>query len=580
MKYFLFSLAIIFCKNSFAQKPDYVWLLGYGGGNQTPANDSFGLSILTFDNGNHLSVTNNQSCNLNIRGGNSSLCDPFGNLLFFSNGEKVYSNNYALMNNGNNLNATNQNGVYQPQGSLSLPYPQKMNKGLLLISEIKNFSPPVGYAGYKIYKNIIEIGVTGAQSNVIEKKIEIINDTLEYGQLTATKHANGLDWWILVPAAYTSQYYTLLLDSSGLSIVDTQACGVAVRDGLGQAVFSPNGLKYARAVGITTTTPTQLYIYDFDRCTGKLSNPLHIEYEHWGLGTGCAISPNSRFLYAVNASYIFQYDLQAIDIAASKTLVAEWDGYVHEVSFATTFATAQLAPDGKIYICTAFSTPLLHVIEYPDRKGVACQVHQRAIHLPNYNDYSIPNFPNFRLGPIDGSICDTLGMDNHPLCNWRWEREDTLVPLQVTFTDLSSYEPATWHWDFGDGTSSQDTSPVHTFSAEGTYQVCLVVNNQYSSDTLCRVVQLGVSATHNLLLQSQVTVSPNPFQGYLYVSSPQQDGGEFRLYDQMGRLVCEKPLAFGVTDIDTGALPPGMYFWEVVGGAGRATVGKIIKSAR
>lgn len=55
-----------------------------------------------------------------------------------------------------------------------------------------------------------------------------------------------------------------------------------------------------------------------------------------------------------------------------------------------TFAAVELAPDGKIYICTAFSTPFLHVIEYPDRKGVACQLRQRAIHLPNYNNYSVP----------------------------------------------------------------------------------------------------------------------------------------------------------------------------------------------
>jgi PKD domain len=223
-------------------------------------------------------------------------------------------------------------------------------------------------------------------------------------------------------------------------------------------------------------------------------------------------------LYAINASYVFQYDLQATDIAASKTLVAEWDGYVHEISFATTFAAAQLAPDGKIYICTAFSTPFLHVIEYPDRKGIACQLRQRAIHLPNYNNYSIPNFPNYRLGPIDGSVCDTLGLDNHPLCNWRWEQEDTLAPLKITFTDLSSYVPTEWHWGFGDGTVSQDTSPVHTYTAEGTYNVCLVVSNQYSADTFCQLIQLGISATHNLMVQNQIMVSPNPFQERLTVS--------------------------------------------------------------
>ena len=58
------------------------------------------------------------------------------------------------------------------------------------------------------------------------------------------------------------------------------------------------------------------------------------------------------------------------------------------------------------------------------------------------------------------------------------------------------------------------------------------------------------------------------------------DSGVFRLYDQMGRLVCEKQLAFGVTEIDTDTSPPGLYFWEVVGNGGRAKAGKIIKTAR
>jgi len=543
-------------------------------------NDSFGLSILRFDNGNQLSIVNNQSCNLNIRGGNSSLCDSMGNLLFFTNGEKVYNANYALMSNGNNLNATNQNGIYQPQGALSLPFPAHNNWYRVLVSEIKVFSPQL-VTGVKLYDNLVEVNPSTPQvSEVLLKNQVMIEDSLEYGQVTAVKHANGRDWWVLVPESHSNRYYTMLLDPTGLSLVDTQAVGDIFYAGLGQAVFSPDGTKYVRANGIKTTTPTDLYIYDFDRCTGKLFNPIHLEYENWGFGTGCAISPNSRFLYAINANYIFQYDLQATDIAASKTLVAEWDGYVHEVSFATTFGTAQLAPDGKIYICTAFSTPLLHVIEYPDRKGVACQIHQRAIHLPNYNDYSIPNFPNFRLGPIDGSACDTLGLNNHPLCNWRWEQEDALVPLEVTFTDLSSYEPVEWRWDFGDGTVGQDTSPVHTFPSEGTYHVCLVVNNLYSADTFCQVVQLGVSTTYNPMLQSHIMISPNPFQERLTISNSQLGGGMFRLYDQMGRLVCEQRLAFGITQIDTEALPQGMYFWEVSGNGHRARAGKIVKAGQ
>jgi len=580
MKRILFVLTMCVASFLHAQKHDNIWLLGYGGGNQSSLNDSFGLSILRFDNQNHLSIENNQTSNLNFDSSNSSICDTLGNLLFYCNGEKVYNKHHHLIINGGGLNSQDQYGATQPQGVLVLPWPEHHNKFKMLISEIKNYGQPVLVAGWKIYQNVIAGVNDNDQFEIIEKKIEIIQDTLEAGQITAVKHANGRDWWILIPESYTNRYYTMLLDTDGLTIKDTQAVGIPFIDGLGQSTFSPDGTKYARSNGIYLNQPKQLYIYDFDRCVGKLNNPIYIEYENTGLGAGCAISPNSRFLYAISRQQIWQFDLWEPDIESSKTLVAQWDGFVHNGQFSTTFSLAQLAPDGRIYISCPNSNPYLHVIEHPDRKGVACQVRQRAIHLPNYNSYSIPNFPNFRLGPIDGAACDTLSLDNRPLCNWRWEQEDTLAPLQVTFTDLSSYEPTEWHWDFGDGTLSQDTSPVHNYTANGTYYVCLGVSNQYSSDTLCQVVQLGVSATHNPLLQSHIKVSPNPFQERLTISSPPMDSGVFRLYGQMGRLLCEKRLVFEVTDIDTGTLPPGMYFWEVIGKAGRAKAGKIIKTAR
>jgi hypothetical protein len=54
----------------------------------------------------------------------------------------------------------------------------------------------------------------------------------------------------------------------------------------------------------------------------------------------------------------------------------------------------------------------------------------------------------------------------------------------------------------------------------------------------------------------------------------------FRLYDPMGRLVCEKHLVFDITDINTSALLSGLYFWDVVGNTGRAKAGKIVKTGR
>ncbi|PKL60678.1 MAG: hypothetical protein CVV33_01460, partial [Methanomicrobiales archaeon HGW-Methanomicrobiales-4] len=53
-----------------------------------------------------------------------------------------------------------------------------------------------------------------------------------------------------------------------------------------------------------------------------------------------------------------------------------------------------------------------------------------------------------------------------------------IPPLVVHFTDLSTGIPQRWLWQFGDGASSTDQNPVHTYTQEGTYTVSLTVERQ------------------------------------------------------------------------------------------------------
>lgn len=51
------------------------------------------------------------------------------------------------------------------------------------------------------------------------------------------------------------------------------------------------------------------------------------------------------------------------------------------------------------------------------------------------------------------------------------------VPLNVQFNDLSTGNPTTWNWDFGDGTNSTLKNPLHIYQAIGTYTVSLRASN-------------------------------------------------------------------------------------------------------
>ena len=62
-------------------------------------------------------------------------------------------------------------------------------------------------------------------------------------------------------------------------------------------------------------------------------------------------------------------------------------------------------------------------------------------------------------------------------------------PLEVTFHNLSTGFPAQYFWNFGDGITSTDIYPHHTYAAAGTYTVCMkMVSTSGCSDSVCNPV--------------------------------------------------------------------------------------------
>ncbi|MCB9235633.1 MAG: PKD domain-containing protein [Bacteroidia bacterium] len=57
--------------------------------------------------------------------------------------------------------------------------------------------------------------------------------------------------------------------------------------------------------------------------------------------------------------------------------------------------------------------------------------------------------------------------------------------LAVAFNDQTSGTPLTWHWDFGDGNTSTQQNPSHTYAVNGVYTVCLITSNGCGADTSC-----------------------------------------------------------------------------------------------
>lgn len=95
-----------------------------------------------------------------------------------------------------------------------------------------------------------------------------------------------------------------------------------------------------------------------------------------------------------------------------------------------------------------------------------------------------------KIAYINVILNDTL-----PVANFSYTKNT----LTAQFIDSSAYNPNTWLWNFGDGTTSNSVNPTHTFLSTGTYNVCLTVTNTAGSDTICDtlVMKLPPVAAYN-----------------------------------------------------------------------------------
>ncbi len=577
--YWLISCLFLLPFGGNAQMFDNTWFLGYN--NDSLLNNYFGITVLTFPEGDLRIEQNTKLMRFDFSETNTSLSDSSGNVLSYTNGVHIGNAAWEIMENGDYLtDALEAVGAINSQWVLALPLPGNPRKQIYFY-ENEGYSSALSFHAKRLLHGMIDLSQNSGLGKVVSRDVLVIEDTLAVGKINAVKHANGRDWWVVVNEKNANRFYRFLVGPNGIQSLGGQEAGIPVIDGVGQSVFSPNGRHYAVYNTVSSTLGAYIDLYDFDRCTGLLSNHKQFHFETNGFG-GVAISPNSKFLYVNKRTVAYQYDLEAPDIWASRKLIATYDGFLDP--FSTTFYLMQLAPDGKIYACATGGVKSLHVIHSPDEPGAGCQYQQHGIALPTYNSFSIPTFPNYRLGPLDGSPCDTLGLDNLPVAWWRSER-DTLEPLHLRFHDLSYYEPTSWQWDFGDPASgaannSSERHPQHTFPGPGDYQVCLTVSNANASNTLCRTLHFTASGLENPDLTAHISVWPNPFSDRLAVGlSVALRSPELRLYDQMGRLTRAQGLSFGVTEIDARGLPEGMYFWELVSGGARVKSGKVIKAS-
>lgn len=144
----------------------------------------------------------------------------------------------------------------------------------------------------------------------------------------------------------------------------------------------------------------------------------------------------------------------------------------------------------------------------------------------------------------------------------------------VSFQNHTKYATA-WHWDFGDGTTSDERWPVHTYdNLNQLYTVTLIATNYCCADTTTSTVGVSATGEANGL---DFKIYPTKIQDELVIEpSASNASGEITLTDISGQVVLRRSFS-GKTVLPTGALPNGAYFLVINTSDKKSLVRKVIK---
>ncbi|WP_426061951.1 gliding motility-associated C-terminal domain-containing protein [Hymenobacter sp. B1770] len=398
--------------------------------------------------------------------GSGVMSDKDGNILFYSNGETVWNGDGTVMTNGTGL-AGNR---FTTDGPLPIKKPGIVLPGQPMRYLLFTLKDTVGLS----YSEI-EIPAGGGPGTVIlaTKNTALVRGTAE--KITGVFHKNGCDIWVITHGwgdaktgnnnrgdAFLAYRVTVagVQPTPIISAVGSlHTRSVAALGYKGQMKVTPDGqrlalARYSEVVGDSSST---VELFGFDTGSGQVSaNPQVPFIVDSGAGKyyGVSFSPGS-YLYATvnNPPKLLQFDISGNGPVTKEDIPLKQKTPVD-------LGSMQAAPDGKIYVARD-NQPALGFIPYPDSLGAkvgyaddSLQLGGRlsGLGLVNFNQSSL-----LRVGP------------SAQITGCR----------QITFrAPPIDFDNKTYSWTFGDGTTSTQENPVHTYATPGNYTVTLRITTE------------------------------------------------------------------------------------------------------
>jgi hypothetical protein len=353
---------------------------------------------------------------LNTFYSSATFCDNnSGELLFASNGWRLVNGDEQIVShklwfsNIPHPGGPDSTNVDIIAGPLFLPHPGDSTKAYLFYGQYTGYS--VQSLSFQADKYFTYALLDIPSKSLISKNNILLTDTSSYGDIQACRHANGRDWWIIKPDIYSNKYFIGLLTPQGLQMTNLTLPNApnSIRCNT-TSKFNIQGTKYIQYNGPYSRS---VHEYDFDRCTGTLSNfVLHDISDSIspfdGSLASMTISPaGSKFYIKRNTTPNLAQGLFQLDLATDSMRLISRRGQC-----------PQMMPNGK---------KLLFGNSFLDSNN-AIQRRIGEIENPNANfddliiDYFKYNHPNatmgvapnnfayMRLGADTLSICDSLSV--------------------------------------------------------------------------------------------------------------------------------------------------------------------------
>lgn len=366
------------------------------------------------------------------------LSDPAtGQLRLYSDGGRVWGRDHRVMPNGSDLwgslfpDSPTLSPSYATQGALLVPVPGDAAGYYLFTLRAGKGMPPSTvpantYASSLAYSQVDMRRNNGLGDVVPETK----NRRLATGlteKLTAVRHANGRDYWVLCHEWLSNAFVVYPVTAAGVGPAARYAVGpVEPADTIaksfsyfqdqvsGAMQAAPNGRKLAFGHVTSSGTRPPLGLFDFNPATGAVSN--YVSLGPLIDANSPCFSPDNTKLYVPDfrrtpngpgRNVITQFDLQAGDgaaIAASgQSIVAGNPATNISSTVLGEFVyLLQNGPDGRMYGASGYQGPgalpgdaanVFYVINRPNARGFACDVRaQRFDFVGRDGTGGLPNF--------------------------------------------------------------------------------------------------------------------------------------------------------------------------------------------